>query len=531
MALNYQDVTIHQLIEKQVYLTPEQLAVSFQNQHLTYQKLNEKANQLAHYLQSLGVGSETLVGICIDRSEWMVICLLAVLKAGGAYVPLDPAYPAERLWLMIEDSQLLVLLTQQHLVAKITAHSAKVVVLDSEVITEYSHQNPINDGDADSLAYVIYTSGSTGKPKGVEVLHGAVVNCLVAMQQQPGLTSQDNVLATTTISFDIAVLEMLFPLTVGASVVIVSNEVVANPLQLSQAIDHSGATIIQGTPSTWRMLLAVGWEGHQNLKILCGGEPLTRPLANQLLERSAEVWNLYGITETTIWSTVHRVEAGDRPIPIGQPICNTQLYIFKEPARRKYDTLQPVSGETEGQLYIGGMGLARGYRHRPQLTAEKFIRHPFSDDPTARLYRTGDLARYLPDGNIEVMGRIDHQVKLRGHRIELGDIEATLLQHPQVKESVAVVREYASGDLYLVAYAVLASQLTNIHPVELRAWLKGKLPDYMLPAIVVLLESLPLTPNCKVDRRALPSPTQDVMVEFNSLQPELEVNCSSLAFS
>ncbi|GAX37798.1 non-ribosomal peptide synthetase family protein [Nodularia sp. NIES-3585] len=524
MEIDYQDIAVHQLVENQVLLTPTKVAIIFQNQQLTYGELNEKANKLAHYLKSLGVSSETLVGICVERSLFMVIGLLAILKAGGAYVPLDPSYPSERLAFMLEDSQLPILVTQQHLSEKLTPHSAKTVFLDSdwEAIAQYSPENPINQVCADNLAYVIYTSGSTGKPKGVEIVHGAVVNFLISMQQKPGLTSQDILLAVTTISFDIAVLELFLPLTVGTTSVIVSREVATDAIQLFQTINDSGATVMQATPATWRMLLAIGWEGNQNLKIICGGELLTRHLANQLLERSSSVWNMYGPTETTIWSTVDKVESGDGAITIGSPILNTQIYVLKEPARRKNDILEPVVDEEEGQVYIGGVGLARGYWNRPELTAEKFITDPFRNDPTVRLYKTGDLARYLPDGSISIIGRIDHQVKVRGHRIELGDIEATLSQHTQVQECVVVVREDSPGDMRLVAYVVPKSQLSNMRPAQLRAWLKEKLPDYMVPAIVVFIDSLPLTPNCKVDRRALPRPTLDLIEEFVPPRTELE---------
>ncbi|AFY35840.1 amino acid adenylation domain-containing protein [Calothrix sp. PCC 7507] len=539
MIMNYQHLTIHELVENQVSLTPDKVAVIFQNQQLTYRQLNEKANQLAHYLQSLGVGSETLVGICVERSLSMLIGLLAILKAGGAYVPLDPSYPWDRLAFMLEDSQLTVLVTQQHLSDKLTPHSAKIVCLNSDgeaispagmasLTAQHSNQNPHSLVSADNLAYTIYTSGSTGKPKGVQIIHAAVVNFLLSMQQEPGLTTQDVLLAVTTISFDIAVLELFLPLIVGATTVMVSREVASDAFQLSKIINQSHATVMQATPATWRMLLAIGWQGNQHLKILCGGEALTRHLANQLLERSSAVWNMYGPTETTIWSTVHQVEPGDRAIPIGRPIFNTQIYIFKDPARRKNDTLKPVEEEEEGQLYIGGLGLARGYGNRPDLTSEKFIPDPFSNDPTARLYKTGDLARYLPDGNILIVGRIDHQVKIRGHRIELGEIEATLSQHPQVQECVVVAREDSPGDLRLVAYVVLKSPEKNLRPAQLKGWLQEKLSDYMVPAIVVFMDKLPLTPNCKVDRRALPVPTLDLMEEFVSPRTELEKQLSQI---
>ena len=527
MLLNCQNITIHRLIENQASLTPDKIAVIYQNQQLTYRELNEQANQLAYYLQSLGVGSETLVGICVERSLPMIISLLAILKTGGAYVPLDPFYPLERLAFMLEDSQLPVLITQHHLVDKFTQHPVKIVDLDSswENITEYSNQNLVNQVHADNLAYVIYTSGSTGKPKGVEIVHSAVVNFLVSMQQEPGLTSEDVILAVTTISFDIAVLELFLPLTVGASTAIVNREVATDPIQLSKAISDFGATVMQATPSTWRMLLAIDWQGNQCLKILCGGEPLTRHLANQLLERSASVWNMYGPTETTIWSTVCQIELDDQPISIGHPILNTQIYILKEPASSNDNVSKLIinDSETEGSLYIGGFGLARGYLNRPDLTSERFIIDDrVNHDSKARLYKTGDLARYLPDGSISIIGRIDNQVKIRGHRIELGDIEAALSLHPQVQECVVVARDDSPGGLRLVAYVVLKLQQADIHLPQLRIWLKEKLPDYMVPGIIVLMDELPLTPNCKVDRRALPIPTLDVMEDIVPPRTELE---------
>ncbi len=502
------EISLHQLVEFQVSKTPDAVAVIFREQELTYRELNQKANQLAHYLKTLGVKPEVMVGICVERSLEMIIALLGVLKAGGVYVPLDPAYPAERLAFMIEDSKLCVLLTQQNQLAVLPKYSGPIVLLDadSQRIAQQSKDNLDSGITSDNLAYTIYTSGSTGKPKGVQIIHSSVVNFLLSMQQEPGITAQDIFLAVTTICFDIAVLELFLSLTVGARIVIASRKVASDAIELSKTITKSCATVMQATPATWRMLLAIGWQGNRHLKILCGGEALTRSLANQLLERSSSVWNMYGPTETTIWSTVHQVEPGDNPVSIGRPILNNQIFLLKKSARRNDDILEPVPNGCEGEVYIGGIGLARGYLNRPKLTSERFINDPFRNEPTARLYKTGDLARYLPDGNISIIGRIDHQIKIRGYRIELGDIEAALSQHSAVQECIVIPREDSPGDRRLVAYVVLKSQPLEVRPTQLRSWLKEKLPDYMVPALVVFMNALPLTPNNKVDRRALPVP-------------------------
>jgi amino acid adenylation domain-containing protein/thioester reductase-like protein len=456
-----QSAAVHQLFEQQVAQTPDAIAVIFADQQLSYQQLNQKANQLAHHLRGLGVQPETLVGICLERSLEMLVGLLAVLKAGGAYVPLDPSYPADRLEHMLADSGSPVLLTQQDLLPKLPQHQAQIVCIDSDwpTIAQHSDQNLANLASAHHTAYTIYTSGSTGKPKGVQVLHGGVVNFLDSMQQEPGLTATDILLSVTTISFDIAVLELFLPLTVGAQVVIVSRDLASDGMRLSQLIASSGATVMQATPATWRMLLAVGWQGSPQLKVLCGGEAMPRPLANQLLERVAELWNMYGPTETTIWSAVHKVELGDQPVPVGHPIANTQIYLLDQRSRRKSDPLVLVADGDMGEVYIGGDGLARGYLNRPEMTDERFILDPFSGTPGARLYKTGDLGRRLPDGSLQLIGRADHQVKIRGHRIELGDIEAALSQHPAVRENAVLAREDNSGAMRLVAYVAPQTNL------------------------------------------------------------------------
>jgi amino acid adenylation domain-containing protein len=486
-----------------------------------------------------------LVGLCVERSVELVVGLLAILKAGGAYVPLDPAYPAERLGWMIEDAALPVIVTQSSLVAALPPHQAQLVCLDqplpetrdpgpetqtphsalrtpvapeplgeggssssdsfplsafrSPVATEPSAKSDphsalspqstvLSPPSSDSPAYVIFTSGSTGRPKGVVVEHRNVVNVLRSICREPGFSESDTMLAVTTLSFDIAVAELFLPLTTGGRLVIAEREIAADGHRLRSLLETCGATFLQPTPATWRLLLAAGWPGSPDLKMICTGEPLPPDLAAQLLPKGKSLWNLYGPTETTIWSTGCRITDAAE-ITIGRPIANTQVYIVNEALQ-----LQPVG--VPGELLIGGDGVARGYLNRPELTAEKFIPNPFGE---GRVYRTGDLAKWRADGTLECLGRLDHQVKLRGYRIELGEIEAALAGIAGVRQAVVVLRE---GQL--VAYVVPVAA----DPSEplLREHLRGKLPEYMVPARYVMLDKLPLTPNGKVDRRALPAP-------------------------
>jgi amino acid adenylation domain-containing protein len=497
--VEFSQASIHQLFEAQVERTPNAIAAVFENKQLTYSDLNDQANQLAYELQALGVRPDVIVGICVDRSLEMLIGILAILKAGGAYLPLDPAYPSERIAFMLDDARVEILLTQQQFQNAFSKYKAKVLYLDSDRTTFSiipSAYSTISSTPS-NLVYVIYTSGSTGTPKGVQIEHHSLSNFIQSFQQHLKLTAEDIFLSVTTITFDIAALELFLPLTVGARVVIASRAVACDGGQLSEALLESDATIMQATPATWRLLLASRWQGNAQLKALCGGEALHSDLASQLRSRCAAVWNLYGPTETTIWSTIYSVESDNEPVSIGCPIANTQIYVLDRDR-------QPVPIGVIGELYIGGAGLARGYLHRPALTAERFIQLELPEQRSIRLYRTGDLARYRPDDTIECLGRIDHQVKVRGFRIELGEIESVLCRHPAVYQAAVTLRETELGDCRIIAYVVPVSPDLSDLSTEWRSFLKTQLPNYMVPSAFVQLEALPLTPNGKIDRKALP---------------------------
>jgi amino acid adenylation domain-containing protein len=502
---------IQQLVEESAARRPAAVAVSMGEETLTYSELNVRANRLAHRLRRLGIGPEERVAVCLERSPALVTALLGVLKAGGAYIPLDPGYPADRLAYVLEDSRAAVLLTQSSLMPTLPAHGALTLALDAEDLANESVADPAPLAQPESPAYVIYTSGSTGRPKGVVVRQRAVVNFLASMAQRPGLGPDDTLLAVTTVSFDIAVLELFLPLSVGGRVELADPDTVVDGARLIERIEASGATVMQATPATWRLLLESGWQGQSDLKVLCGGEALPPDLARELLGRVGSLWNVYGPTETTVWSSVHPVVPADpesgRPVPLGGPIANTAIYLLDRFERGP----EPMPDGVPGELYIGGEGLARGYFGRPDLTAERFVPDAFSSRPGARLYRTGDLVRRRPrDGALEFLGRADFQVKIRGFRIELGEIETVLAGYPGVRACVAVVREDVPGDRRLVAYLV-AEEAPK--PRDLRAYLVQRLPEYMVPSDFVGLERLPLTPSGKVDRRALPSPDATARVE------------------
>ena len=440
-----------------------------------------------------------MVGLCVERGLEMVVGLLGILKAGGAYVPLDPGFPPSRVAFMLADAAVPVLVTQESLRGRFEAPGARVVCLDSDrdALELRSADDPAGGASADNLAYAIYTSGSTGTPKGVMVPHGALTNFLLSMAREPGLSAADTLLAVTTLSFDIAALELFLPLVNGAKVEVASRDEAVDGPRLIGRLKASGATVMQATPASWRLLLESGWEGDPALSVFCGGEALNRDLAERLLGKAGAVWNLYGPTETTVWSTLAKVEPGQGPVPIGRPIANTRAFVLDA-------HLRPVPVGVAGELYLGGLGLARGYHNRPALTAERFLPDPFSNEPGARIYRTGDLARYRPDGVIECLGRVDGQVKIRGYRVELGEIESALASHPAVREAAAAARDEATGEKRLVGYLVPRGAPPT--EAELRAFLKERLPEYMVPSAFVVLGSMPMTPNGKIDRKALPDP-------------------------
>jgi amino acid adenylation domain-containing protein len=505
-----QDLTLPLLIEAQVAANPKAVAVIADGAALSYEELDRSANQLArHLLDRIGAGdtaSGRIVGISLRRSADMLIALLATLKAGCAYLPLDPAHPAARRAYALADAQVIALITDHGGPA---AASANCVVIDpgseAAAIRACASTSPAIRRRPEDLAYVIYTSGSTGRPKGVEISHASAVNLLRAMAVRPGLSHGDVLLAVTTVSFDIAALELFLPLSVGATVVIATDEDTTDGFRLMQLIAGSGTTVMQATPATWRLLLEAGFRPAQGFRMMSGGEGLPRELANRLLEGGAELWNMYGPTETTIWSSCARILADDGPIGVGGPIDNTQFYILDQ-----HD--QPVPPGTPGQLHIGGAGLARGYHRRPDLTAEKFIASP------ARLYRTGDLARMTADGNFQILGRLDHQIKLRGFRIELGEIEAVLLSRANLADVAVVLRQDDPAMPRLAAYFV--DPPGRIHTAaELRALLTAYLPDYMIPNAWIRLEALPRTPNGKLDRASLPAPDQVDAVERKPTAP------------
>jgi amino acid adenylation domain-containing protein len=484
-------------IERQAKKSPNAVAVVSGERELTYREVSERSSQLANRLRTLGAGPETVVAVCLERSPELVVAALAVWKAGGAYVPIDPHFPASRVALMLEDSGATVLVTESGLLRRMPATLPAVICLDRErgSLGRESREAPIASTTGKALAYVLYTSGSTGVPKGVEITHGALVNFLLSMQREPGLEPDDRLLAVTTFSFDIAGLELYLPLVSGARVVMAPREATLEGGALAELIREAGITVMQATPVTWRMLLQSGWKGFAGMKILCGGEALPRDLADALLATGAEVWNLYGPTETTIWSTVDRVRREGK-ITIGRPVANTRVHVLDERG-------EPVPPGVVGELTIGGRGLARGYRHREEENRERFIRSERYGG--TRLYRTGDWARWLSDGRIECLGRADHQVKLRGYRIEPGEIEAALHRQAEVREAAVVVREDRAGEPRLVAY-VAPRAGAAMEAGALRTALGKVLPEYMVPSLFRQVHALPLTANRKVDRKALLGP-------------------------
>lgn len=493
-------VTFVEMFERRVAEQPDAAAMTFRGVALSYGALNARANALALELEQAGAGPGARVGICMERSPAMLVALLAVQKAGGIYVPIEPGLPPQRIAHMILDSGLGTLLVGGP-AAKALDVPDGVVVIDAERFSAPDApalaDNRAPRARPADAAYIIYTSGSTGKPKGVRVSHGALTNFLLSMQREPGLRKGDVLAAVTTISFDIAGLELYLPLLCGARIELVPSTVAADARALADLLDARQITVMQATPATWRMLVESGWRGGPQLRALCGGEALPSDLAVALLERVGELWNLYGPTETTIWSTAARIGKGEAAINIGRPIANTQVYIL--------DGLSPAPIGAIGEICIGGAGVALGYEGRDDLTAERFVADPFSTEPGARMYRTGDLGRWGADGRLYHLGRMDHQVKIRGFRVETGEIEAVLDEHSAVRQSVVATWVAGPGDVRLVAYVVSAANET-LTVADARRHLRERLPDYMIPAIVVPMNELPRTANGKLDRNALPDP-------------------------
>ncbi|MEG3972563.1 amino acid adenylation domain-containing protein [Microcoleus sp. T2B6] len=488
------DRCIHQLFEEQVERTPDAVAVVFEGEQLTYRELNARANQLALYLRSLGVKPEVLVGICVERSFDAIVGILGILKAGGAYVPIDPAYPSERIAYMLNDSQLPVLLTQQKLVASLPQHQAWVVCLDAdwEEISVMSFLPPITDVTPENLAYIIYTSGSTGKPKGVLIAHQGLCNLVQTQIKLFNVRPDSRVLQFASISFDASIWEIVMALCAGGKLCLGTREELQPGPALLQLLKEQKITHANFVPSVLAVLPDEELPALENMVV--GGEECPPSLVERWAN-GRRFFNLYGPTESTVCATIAQCFKGTEVLSIGRPIDNTQIYILD-----RY--LQPVPLGVPGELHIAGVGLARGYLNRSELTDEKFIPNPFNNEVGSRLYKTGDLARYLPDGNIEFLGRIDNQVKMRGFRIELGEIEAVLRQHPAVLETAIVMQQDVADRQYLAAY-IVPRDSKAISRSNLRGFLFEKLPDYMIPGVFLMLDALPLTPNGKVDRRAL----------------------------
>jgi amino acid adenylation domain-containing protein len=500
--------------------SPDAPAISVGEARWSYAELNAHVNRLAAVLCTLNVDRGALVAVCIPRSPLLLIGLLAIQKCGAAYLPLDPEFPAQRLSYMLADSGAHLLLTSGGLPGGMRSPEG-VQVLDADAAL---NRGPIASADPVSVAanrgrypqpcdpaYVIYTSGSSGRPKGVVVSHGALLNFLHSMRVRPGLTAQDVLAAVTTIAFDIAALELYLPLMVGARIELVPRQTAADGAALAQLLERSGATILQATPATWRMLLETGWSGGDGFRALCGGEALSRPLADSLLKCVGQLWNLYGPTETTVWSTVDRIESGTHAISIGRPIANTQVHIL-DPAGERV----PVG--VVGAICIGGDGLADGYHRRPALTAERFLPDCRAAAAGRRLYVTGDLGRWGADGKLYHVGRGDTQVKIRGFRIELAEIERVLEEQAEVRQAVVVVRDAQTGDPRLIAYATYRPG-QDLTPGEVRERLRRRLPEFMVPSIVIPLLSMPVTPNGKADRAALPDPFRNSLQAVPSREP------------
>jgi amino acid adenylation domain-containing protein len=496
--MEYPNRPLHELFAQQAEVSPNSIALEFENEKITYSALAKTVNQIAHYFAAQGLSSGQIVAVSMDRSPNLIASLLAILQCGAAYLPLDPKFPAERLEFMLEDSEASFLLTTKALSNSLPNSSKNIVIEDVLASLEQFAVEPLSISvDPKAVAYMMYTSGSTGKPKGVTVTHKNLVNFLFSMAIEPGISAEDKLLSITTISFDIAGLELFLPLIKGAAVVFADHQTTRDGQLLLNLLQKKQITILQATPTTWQLLLDSGWETPLALKALCGGEALPLNLARQLTSRCNSLWNMYGPTETTIWSAVKQIKADDELITIGLPIANTQIYLLDEQR-------QIVTTGAIGEIVIGGDGVAEGYWKRPELTAEKFIPNPFSNDPDSILYRTGDLGKILPNGEFQCLGRIDHQVKIRGHRIELGEIEATLNTLYGIKQSAVIVSNHFGNEDKIVAYLKSSEQIQD--EKQIHEALSKVLPEILIPSKYIWVDDFPITPNGKIDKKNLPVP-------------------------
>ncbi len=524
-ARDYDRRCLHEQFAEQAARRPDAIAIVTARERISYGELDRRSNQLARELIDLGVREGALVAICLERSVDLLVAMLGVLRTGAAYVPIEPTYPPQRQERLVADADAPVLITQESHLGVIDPPGASVLCVDRDrARLDAQPDGPLEIAvDPDALAYVIYTSGSTGEPKGVEIRHRSVANLIAEMRERPGIGEGDVLANLTTPAFDLSVPDWYLPLTSGARLAIVPREATLDGVDLADWLTRTGATIVQATPTTWQMLVDAGWKGSEQLKIVCGGEALPRGLAEELLVRGSCLWHMYGPTETTVWSSVIELHPGDGSPPLGGPIANTRLYVLDAHS-------EPVPVGVPGELYIGGDGVARGYHKRPELTAERFVADPFSFASSERLYRTGDLVRWRESGTLEFLGRIDHQVKLRGFRIELQEIEAVLSTHEDVGATVVVVREDSPGDRRLVAYVTSAGDRAP-EEEQLRRLLKSNLPPFMVPSTFVVLDALPVTPNGKLDRASLPAPDgsrPDLARPYTAPQGPVEESLASI---
>ncbi|MCX8106367.1 MAG: amino acid adenylation domain-containing protein [Ignavibacterium album] len=511
------NVTVYTLFENRVKLAPNSIAINFDGNKITYKKLFDESDKIAYLLNKSGVKQGDIVGLCLNRSAEMIIALLGIIKSGAAYLPLDPFFPDKRLEYMLNDSAAGILITESLLFPKFSYFGGKFI--DISELKHVKIDSDIKDNsDENSLAYVIYTSGSTGNPKGVQILHSSLTNFLLSMQKIPGLNEKDNILALTTLSFDISGLEIFLPLISGARITIATREESKDGKVLIDKIKKQKVTVVQATPSTWKMIIDSGWNEKLKLKALCGGEPLTKDLADKLLDRVDELWNMYGPTETTIWSSCAKVIKDD-PIHLGKPIANTQFYIVDK-------DLNFCPPGVAGELLIGGAGLSTGYLNREELTKEKFITNPFDKEKKTKVYRTGDLVKLNSKMQLEFLGRIDNQVKIRGYRIELEEIENLIKKNESVKDCAVVVKEI-NNDKKIIAYVIPKIKPVSDFSTEINAIRENairKLPDYMIPSLIIPVDNFPLTPNNKIDRKALAErDISAIATSSNAAKPENEI--------